>query len=147
MATVNVDCDIIVNGVGYLIKPGTYKRIKQRHYTKKVTQGSIILGLGGLEFIDAGPLFDEVKCVVQLRPSYTLRGTNYTVDTVAARNALYTLYNTKNTTFSVTVTTQETFTMRFMNYEEDVPEESNLVMSGGLPYPDKYDITLQFIKA
>lgn len=147
MATVNVDCDIIINGVGYIVKPGTYKRIKQRHYTKKVAQGSVILGLGGLEFIDAGPLFDEVKCTLQLIPTQHLRGVDYTIDTVAARSALYTLYNTANSTFSVTITTQETLTMRFMNYEENIPEESNIVMKSGLPYPDKYIIDVQFIKA
>lgn len=49
MATIGVDCELILDGTGYFIKPGTYK-MKQPRIRKATVRAD-----GGESYVDLGP--------------------------------------------------------------------------------------------
>jgi len=49
MATIGVDCELILDGNGYFIKPGTY-RMQQPRIRKTTVRAD-----GGLSYVDLGP--------------------------------------------------------------------------------------------
>lgn len=49
MATIGIDCELILDGTGYFIKPGTY-RVQQPRIRKMTVRAD-----GGLSYIDLGP--------------------------------------------------------------------------------------------
>ncbi|HYU77233.1 MAG TPA: hypothetical protein VEL31_31585 [Ktedonobacteraceae bacterium] len=49
MATIGIDCELILDGTGYFIKPGTY-RVQQPRLRKMTVRAD-----GGLAYVDLGP--------------------------------------------------------------------------------------------
>ncbi len=49
MATIGIDCELILDGTGYFIKPGTY-RVQQPRIRKTTVRAD-----GGLAYVDLGP--------------------------------------------------------------------------------------------
>jgi hypothetical protein len=49
MATIGIDCELILDGTGYFIKPGTYRLLQPR--IRKMT----VRADGGLSYVDLGP--------------------------------------------------------------------------------------------
>ncbi|MBV9258138.1 MAG: hypothetical protein JO215_08980 [Ktedonobacteraceae bacterium] len=49
MATIGIDCELILDGTGYFIKPGTY-RAQQPRIRKMIVRAD-----GGLSYVDLGP--------------------------------------------------------------------------------------------
>jgi hypothetical protein len=49
MATIGIDCELILDGTGYFVKPGTY-RMRQPRIRKTTVRAD-----GGLSYVDLGP--------------------------------------------------------------------------------------------
>jgi hypothetical protein len=49
MATIGIDCELLLDGTGYFVKPGTY-RMKQPRIRKATVRAD-----GGLSYVDLGP--------------------------------------------------------------------------------------------
>jgi hypothetical protein len=49
MATIGIDCELILDGTGYFVKPGTY-RMQQPRIRKTTVRAD-----GGLAYVDLGP--------------------------------------------------------------------------------------------
>jgi hypothetical protein len=99
-------------------------------------------------FTDFGPLFDEIKCTLLLYPKMIYKGNLYSYDAQTEMLALQTLYQNKNTTFSINAPTAETFSSsRFIDLKVNIPPSATFVTDGNGTHSDCYEIDCEFLNA
>ena len=134
------NCSVILNGTGYLIKQQSFNHDKKRYFSHSITQ------VGTMFFIDTGPLFDEYNFTIVLYKGMIFRGTPITDDPLTLRNALWSLYEVVNTYFTFIDPVNNSSSCRFIDLKERYPEEMTFYESGGVFYPDSYEMDVQLLK-
>ncbi len=132
MATVGVDCEIIINNTGYFIQPGSYKMHKPR--VRKAT----IRADGGESYVDLGP-GKRVYTMIVLCINDLLKydGTSTGLTGQQYRDALLASYNSSiGTTISFSEPINATVLCHFDNYVEtikDLRTQQVPLATGGSP--------------
>lgn len=128
MATLGVDCNITMSGVGYWLKEGSWNREKPRLIRNRLTKN------GTYHYVDKGPLFNTFSFTIVLWSGIAnSNATSTTTATNAARIAIWTLYNSPNTTFVLVTPYNESYTVIFKDLKERI--------LNGLPLkPTNFDV-------
>lgn len=124
MATIGVDCEIILDGTGYFVKPGSY--IEHQPRVRKAT----IRADGGEAYVDLGPgkrvWKFVVLCINELlkydQTSTGLTGQQY-------RDALRTSYAITNATINFTDPTGTVVAVHFDDYAEHIRDLHSQVIA------------------
>jgi hypothetical protein len=146
MATIGVDCELILDGTGYLIKPGTY-RMQQPRIRKTIVRAD-----GGLAYIDLGP-GKRIWSMVVLCLNDLIRydGTSTGLTGQQYRNALHTSYTSSvGTTLQYSdPTNAAAIAVHFDTYKElctDIRMQQIALAVGGTASLS-YEVTIELIEA
>lgn len=146
MATIGIDCELILDGSGYFIKPGTY-RMQQPRIRKTTVRAD-----GGLSYVDLGP-GKHVWSMVVLCLNDLMRydGTSTGLTGQQYRDALRTTY-----TGSIGTTIQYSdpinaaaVAVHFDTYKEAIPDihmQQVALAVGGTPGLS-YEVTIELVEA
>lgn len=118
MATVGTDCEIIIDGTGYWIQPGSYKMHKPR------VRRAIVRADGGESYVDLGP-GKRVYSMIVLCINDLLKydGTSTGITGQQYRDALLTSYNgSVGATISFSEPLNATVLVHFDNYVETIKD-------------------------
>ena len=146
MATIGIDCELILDGTGYFIKPGTY-RVQQPRIRKTTVRAD-----GGLAYVDLGP-GKRVWSMVLLCLNDLARydGTPTGVTGQQYRDALRTLYtaSTGTTLLYSDPLNATAVAVHFDAYKESVTDlhiQQAALAVGGTPGLS-YEVMIELIEA
>lgn len=146
MASIGIDCEIILDGSGYFIKPGTYK-MKQPRVRKATVRAD-----GGESYIDLGP-GKRVWSMIVLCINDLLRydGTSTGLTGQQYRDALRASYtNSVGTTISFSDPLNNTAVpVHFDSYAElvyDLHVQQVSLATGGSPALS-YEVAIELVEA
>lgn len=146
MATIGVDCEIILDGTGYFVKPGSYQ-VKQPRVRRATYRAD-----RSLAYVDQGPGKRQWNMVV-LCSNELLRydGTPTGLSGQQYRDALRTSYmGSIGTTIPfVDPLNGSTIAVHFENYEERILDLHSqiLVAATGGPLSGSYEVAISFVEA
>jgi len=132
MPTVGVDCEVILDGTGYWIQPGSYKMHQPR--VRKAT----VRADGGESYVDLGPGKRVYQMIVLcINDLLKYDGTSTGLTGQQYRDALRTSYaNSVGTTISFSEPINATVLVHFDNYVEaikDLHSQQVPLATGGSP--------------
>jgi len=146
MATIGIDCELIIDGNGYFIKPGTY-RLQHPRIRKTIVRAD-----GGLSYTDLGPgkriWSMSILCLNDLL-RYDSTPTGWTGQQY--RDALHTSYtsSTGTTILYSDPTNATAVAVHFDSYKEsttDIHIQQTSLAVGGTPTLS-YEIMIELIEA
>lgn len=146
MAIVGVDCELLLDGTGYFVKPGTYT-MKQPRIRKSTVRAD-----GGISYVDLGPGKREWKMVL-LCKNDLLRYDGLTTGVTGQhyRDAIRTSYlNSVGTTVLFTDPISATvIAVHIDSYTEVVsdPHTQQVALSLGSVSSVSYEVTVELVEA
>ncbi|GAC1363790.1 MAG: hypothetical protein NVS2B12_20230 [Ktedonobacteraceae bacterium] len=146
MATIGVDCELILDGTGYFIKPGSYS-VKQPRIRRASYRAD-----GSLAYIDLGPGKRTWSMTILAR-NELLRydGTAVNLTGQQYRDALHNSYinNTGTTINYIDPLNGSANTVHFDNYQERINDLHSQIIgpaTGGSPGVS-YEINIELLEA
>ena len=146
MATIGIDCELILDGTGYFIKPGTY-RVQQPRIRKTTVRAD-----GGLAYVDLGP-GKRVWSMVILCLNNLVRydGTSTSITGQQYRDALHTSYtgSTGTTLLYNDPLNTAIIAVHFDSYKESITDlhiQQATLGVGGAPGLS-YEVLIELIEA
>jgi hypothetical protein len=146
MATIGIDCELILDGTGYFIKPGTY-HLQQPRIRKMTVRAD-----GGLSYVDLGPGKRNWSMVVLcLNDLLRYDGTPTGWTGQQYRDAMRTSYsNATDTTVQYSDPTNATpIAVHFDAYKEvinDLHIQQAPIATGSTPGLS-YEVTIELVEA
>ncbi|HZR41380.1 MAG TPA: hypothetical protein VFB12_14760 [Ktedonobacteraceae bacterium] len=146
MATIGVDCELILDGTGYFLKPGSYKMQQPR------IRQAVIRADGGLSYVDLGPGKRRWSMVVLcLNDLLRYDGTSTGLTGQQYRNALRASYlNSVGTTVQYTdPISASAVAVHFDSYTEIVYDlhVQQVPLAVGNPPGLSYEVTIELVEA
>ena len=146
MATIGVDCEVIIDGTGYFIKPGSYKMRQPR--IRKAT----IRADGGEAYVDLGPGKREWSMILLcLNDLLKYDSTASSLSGQQYRDALRTSYTTSiGTTINFTDPLNGTaIAVHFDSYQEQITDLHSQViaLATGNGNAASYEVTVELVEA
>lgn len=146
MATIGQDCELILDGTGYFIKPGTYKMQQPR--VRKAT----VRADGGVSYVDLGPgkrIWSMIVLCMNDLVKYD--GSSTAVSGQQYRDALRSSYlNSVGTTLQFTDPLNGTsISIHFDSYAEEVYDlhiQQVSLSTGGSPALS-YEVAIELVEA
>lgn len=133
MATVGLDCHLILDGIGYMIDPESYIMIRPRVRRADRNRNPAVSGAGADErYLDYGPGKREwYFTVVCFNAMKTYAGVSIVTTGEQFRDDLHTSYNKVNTVLSYTDPGGTVFNCRFDDLQEEIVDIRSQADSGG----------------
>jgi hypothetical protein len=124
MPTIGLDCQLILDGTGYFIEPGSFTlhrpRVRRAEHTRQPASGS---AGAGERYLDMGPGKREwVFTVVAYQSIRTYAGQLTATTGQQYRDALHTSYQKVNTTLSFTDPAGTVWSVRFDDLIEQITD-------------------------